>query len=108
MSSEKWILVISELRRFSQMSYKSDIISISGLDEEDKRSIDKAFPEVVCQQDTEDDRFVLKGPSFNAMKVINVLTSRGYSLKWNPLQHNIPLRHGNNDDSPDWATTLEQ
>lgn len=97
--AEKWILVISELRRVSQLSYKSDIITVSGLDEEDKKAIDRAFPEVVCQQDTDDDRFVLKGPLFNAMKVVNILTTqRGFTMKWNPTQHNIPLKPGNHDD----------
>eukprot|EP00094_Tigriopus_californicus_P010565 TCALIF_10193-PA protein Name:"Protein of unknown function" AED:0.00 eAED:0.00 QI:77/1/1/1/0/0.5/2/48/113 len=96
---EKWILIISELRRVSQLSYKSDIITVSGLDEGDKKAIDRAFPDVVCQQDTDDDRFVLKGPLFNAMKVVNILTTqRGFSMKWNPTQHNIPLKPGNHDD----------
>ncbi len=49
--------------------------------------------------DKEDQRFVLKGTSFNPLEIINVLTiQRGYKMEYNPQQHGIPLKQGNLDD----------
>ena len=52
-----------------------------------------------CQLDKEDNRFVLKGPKYNHMDVINVLIQqRNYKIQYNPQQHGIPLKQGNTDD----------
>ena len=73
----------------------------SGLDEDDRRALDSRFRgfDPPCQVDPEDGRFVLKGPKFNPMDVINVLTKdRGYKVQLNPQQHPIPLKSGTTDD----------
>ena len=65
------------------------------------KAIDKSFKEIElhCQLDKEDGRFVLRGPAFNPMIVINALTeARGYKIEYNPQQHHIPLKQGNLDD----------
>ena len=124
--TEMVALVVSEQRRFPQLSYKSDIIFISGesfyqyvvavhskpsikwskmqsqllaisiykflnlgLDEGDRKVLEKHYRgyDPPCQLDPEDDRFVLKGPKFNPITVVNLLSEkRGYSIKGVPQQ----------------------
>merc|ERR1711935_1019647 len=94
-------MVVSEQRRNPQLSYKSDIIFVSGLDEGDKRELEKHYKgnDPPCQIDPEDDRFIMKGPRFNPTTVINVLAKeKGYKLKYPPQQRSIPLKAGSTDD----------
>lgn len=52
-----------------------------------------------CQVDPEDDRFVMKGPKFNPMTILNILAKeRGYKIAFNPQQRSIPLKPGSTDD----------
>jgi len=52
-----------------------------------------------CQVDPEDERFVLKGPRYNPLIVLNLLmTERGYKVAFNPQQRSIPLKPGSTDD----------
>lgn len=61
--------------------------------------------DVTCQLDKEDGRFVLKGPAFNPIEILNVLTEqRGYKIEYNPQQHGIPLKQGNLDDKYEYLT----
>ena len=65
------------------------------------KAIDQKFKNIdsPCQLDSEDGRFVLKGPAFNPMDVLNVLIEkRSYRIEYNPQQHAIPLKQGNLDD----------
>ena len=95
--SQNWVLMVTELRRYPQMSYKSDIVVLSGkfirlrtrfyclvfqcnviisltilfegLDTGDRKALDHKFSDSQCLMDTEDRRFVLKGPQFPPMEV---------------------------------------
>lgn len=114
-------ILVSEQRRNLQLSYKSDIIFVSGretdfrvvitviqmvfpvagLDDGDRKSIERHYrgSDPPCMVDPEDDRFVLKGPKFNPTTVINVLIKdRGYRIAYPPQQHGIPLKQGSTDD----------
>jgi len=89
------------MRRQQTLSYKNEIIVLSGLDEGDMKAVDKQFKSIdaPCQLDKEDGRFVLKGACFNLMQVLNVLTEeRGYKVEYNPQQHAIPPKQSNIDD----------
>ena len=100
--TKNFVFMVAELRRYPQMSYKSDITVLSGLDAGDRKALDQRFRSddyPNCQIDKEDKRFVLKGPAFNMMEVINTLVQeRGYQIEYNPQQHGIPLKAGNVDD----------
>jgi len=96
---QNWVLLVTELRRYPQMSYKSDMVVLSGLDTGDRKALDVHFKKDQCLMDTEDRRFVLKGPQFPPMEVINCLVQeRGYSVQYNPQQHAIPPKQGATDD----------
>ena len=99
--TEVTAMLLSEQRRYPQLSYKSDVIFISGLDEGDRRALEKFYrgSDPPCQLDPEDNPFVLKGPKFNPLTVINILSmERGYKIMYNPQQHGIPLKQGSTDD----------
>jgi len=99
--TENTAMLVSEQRRNPQLSYKSDIIFISGLDEGDCRALEKQYrgQDPPCQLDPEDGRFVMKGPKFNPMVVVNILArERGYKVMYNPQQRSIPLKSGSTDD----------
>lgn len=97
-----YVLMIAEMRRYPQMSYKSDIVVLSGLDSGDRKALDAKFKPTdapPCQFDKEDLRFVLKGPHFAPMEILNCLAQeRGYKVEYNPQQHGIPLKQGATDD----------
>jgi len=97
-----YVLMIAEMRRYPQMSYKSDIVVLSGLDSGDRKALDAKFKPTdapPCQFDKEDLRFVLKGPHFAPMEILNCLAQeRGYKVEYNPQQHAIPLKQGATDD----------
>ena len=72
-----------------------------GLDEGDRRAVEKHFRgnDPPCQLDPEDGRFVLKGPKYNPMVIVNILAEeRGYKILYNPQQRSIPLKQGSTDD----------
>ena len=73
----------------------------TGLDEGDCRALEKQYrgQDPPCQLDPEDGRFVMKGPKFNPMVVVNILArERGYKVMYNPQQRSIPLKSGSTDD----------
>jgi len=101
-NATNYVLMIAEMRRYPQMSYKSDIVVLSGLDSGDRRALDAKFKPTdapPCQYDKEDLRFVMKGPHFAPMEILNCLAQeRGYKIDYNPQQHGIPLKQGATDD----------
>lgn len=101
-NATNYVLMIAEMRRYPQMSYKSDIVVLSGLDSGDRKALDAKFKPTdapPCQFDKEDLRFVLKGPHFAPMEILNCLAQeRGYKVEYNPQQHGIPLKQGATDD----------
>jgi len=96
--------MIAELRRsYAHLnSYKSDIVVISGLDAGDRIALDYKFKKSgapPCQYDKEDRRFVMRGPHFAPMEILNCLAQeRGYKIIYPPQQHGIPLKPGAMDD----------
>ena len=79
------------------------------MDEDDRKVLEKHYRgyDPPCQLDPEDDRFVLRGPKFNPITVINILSEkRGYSIKGVPQQHGIPLKQGSTDDKYYLSFTL--
>ena len=65
------------------------------MDEGDCRALEKQYrgQDPPCQLDPEDGRFVMKGPKFNPMVVVNILAKeRGYKIMYNPQQRSIPLK----------------
>ena len=76
-------------------------MTFSGLDEGDRKILEKHYRgnDPPCQMDQEDDRFVLKGQTYNPLTVINLLSKeRGYKIMYNPGQRSIPLKAGSTDD----------
>ena len=113
--AQSWILVISELHRYQGVSYKSDIIVISGgsssapvlshsycpgLDTGDRQALEQKYSgmEPPCLLDSSDGRFVLKGAGYNPMDVINCLgVRRGYRMQGAPQQRTLPNIHNKDD-----------
>lgn len=85
--------MISELRRYQGVSYKSDITVISGLDPGDRQVLEHKFSgcDPPCLLDSSDGRFVLKGAAYNPMDVMNCLmVRRGYKIQGEPQQRTLP------------------
>jgi len=98
--AQSWILVISELHRYQGVSYKSDIIVISGLDTGDRQALEQKYSgcDPPCLLDSSDGRFVLKGAGYNPMDVINCLMARrGYRMQGAPQQRTLPNIHNKDD-----------
>ena len=92
---------MSQVNKFQRCWILESNILILGLDDGDRKSLDKHYKgnDPPCQMDPEDDRFVLKGPRFNPLVVVNLLIKeRGYKLMYNPQQRSIPLKSGSTDD----------
>jgi len=99
--AENWVMVVSEMHRYQGVSYKSDIIVISGLDPGDRQVLEQKYSgcEPPCLLDTSDGRFVLKGPCYNPLDVMNCLmTRRGYKVQGNPQQRTLPNIHNKDDN----------
>ena len=125
---QNWVLLVTELRRYPQMSYKSDMVVLSGehlfafllldhtqdfnirytfiarckfkmnafstflliipfplisnlgLDTGDRKALDVHFKKDQCLMDTEDRRFVLKGPQFPPMEVSLIFVEGFYPI----------------------------
>jgi len=100
LKSENWVMVVSEQHRYQGVSYKSDIIVISGLDPGDRQVLEYKYSgcDPPCLLDSSDGRFVLKGPCYNPMDVINALmTRRGYKVTGSPQQRTLPNIHNKDD-----------
>lgn len=85
--------MISELRRYQGVSYKSDISVISGLDPGDRQVLEHKFKGIdpPCLLDSSDGRFVLKGAAYNPTEVMNCLAvRRGYRVVGLPQQRTLP------------------
>jgi len=98
--AENWVMVVSEQHRYQGVSYKSDIIVISGLDPGDRQVLEYKYSgcDPPCLLDSSDGRFVLKGPCYNPMDVINALmTRRGYKVQGSPQQRTLPNIHNKDD-----------
>jgi len=98
--AQNWIMIISELRRYQGVCYKSDITVISGLDLGDRQVLEQRFAgcDPPCLLDSSDGRFVLKGPAYNPMDVMNCLTSRrGYKMQTEAQQRTIPNTQNKDD-----------
>jgi len=98
--SQNWIMIISELRRYQGVSYKSDITIISGLDHGDRQVLEHRYIgcDPPCMLDSSDGRFVLKGLIYNPMDVMNCLmTRRGYKMQGCPQQRTLPNIHNKDD-----------
>jgi len=98
--AQNWIMMISELRRYQGVSYKSDITVISGLDPGDRQVLEQRFSgfDPPCLLDSSDGRFVLKGAAYNPMDVMNCLMiRRGYKMQGDPQQRNLPNIHNKDD-----------
>merc|ERR1711892_66988 len=94
------IMMISEQHRYQGVSYKSDIIVISGLDPGDRQVLEQKYSgcDPPCLLDSSDGRFVLKGPSYNPLDVMNCLmTRRGYEVEGPPQQRTLPNIHNKDD-----------
>jgi len=97
---QNWVMVISEQHRYQGVSYKSDIIVISGLDPGDRQVLEQKFAgcDPPCLLDSSDGRFVLKGSSYNPLEVMNCLmTRRTYSVQGLPQQRTLPNIHNKDD-----------
>jgi len=97
---QNWILVISEQHRYQGVSYKSDITVISGLDPGDRSVLEQKYlgSDPPCLLDSSDGRFVLKGPSYNPLEVMNCLmVRRGYQVEGAPQQRTLPNIHNKDD-----------
>merc|ERR1712029_131622 len=100
LGAQNWILIISEQHRYQGVSYKSDIIVISGLDKGDREALEQRYSgcDPPCLLDSSDGRFVLKGASYNPMDVANCLMiRRGYKMMGNPQQRSLPNVHNKDD-----------
>jgi len=98
--AQNWVMMISELHRYQGVSYKSDIIVISGLDPGDRQALETKYKgcDPPCLLDSSDGRFVLKGVSYNPMDVANCLMiRRGYKMMGNPQQRSLPNVHNKDD-----------
>jgi len=97
---KNWVLLITEQHRFQGVSYKSDIIIISGLDPGDRQVLEQKYSgyDPPCLLDSTDGRFVLKGNSYNPIEIINILIARrGYVIEYNPQQRGLPNIHNKDD-----------
>ena len=115
---QNWLMIITEQHRYQGVSYKSDIIVISGLDKGDRKVLQQKYSkhQPPCLLDTSDGRwetlisvntpfytpvcvrFVLKGVNYNPVEVMNVLSSsRGYKLEGEPQQRTLPSIHIKDD-----------
>ena len=116
MAAQNWVMIISEQHRYQGVSYKSDIIVISGdldtghketlqcasvgLDVGDRQALEQQYAgcEPPCLLDSSDGRFVLKGVNYNPLDVMNVLMSRrGYRVEGEPQQRTLPSIHHKDD-----------
>merc|ERR1719391_125283 len=100
MTSQNWLMIISEQHRYQGVSYKSDIIVISGLDTGDRLALEQKYSacDPPCLLDSSDGRFVLKGPCYNPMDVLNCLFARrGYKVQGQPQQRSLPNIHNKDD-----------
>merc|ERR1712013_150940 len=98
--AQNWIMIISELRRYQGVSYKSDITVISGLDPGDRQVLEHKYIgcDPPCLLDSSDGRFVLKGAAYNPMDVMNCLMiRRGYRMQGLPQQRTLPNIHNKDD-----------
>ena len=59
MTAQNWVLIISEQHRYQGVSYKSDIIVISGLDLGDRQALEQKYAgcDPPCLLDSSDGRF---------------------------------------------------
>jgi len=100
MAAQNWIMIISELRRYQGVCYKSDITVLSGLDLGDRQVLEQKYAgcDPPCLLDSSDGRFVLKGPIYNPLDVMNCLMSRrGYRMQSEPQQRTIPNTQNKDD-----------
>jgi len=98
--AQNWVMLISEQHRYQGVSYKSDIIVVSGLDPGDRQVLEQKYNgcDPPCLLDSSDGRFVLKGPCYNPMDVLNCLFSRrGYKVQGAPQQRTLPNIHNKDD-----------
>jgi len=98
--AQNWIMIISELRRYQGVCYKSDITVISGLDLGDRQVLEQRYAgcDPPCLLDSSDGRFVLKGPIYNPLDVMNCLMGRrGYRVQSEPQQRTIPNTQNKDD-----------
>jgi len=101
MISQNWVMIISEQHRYQGVSYKSDIIVISGLDLGDRQALEHKYAaaDPPCLMDSSDGRFVLKGVNYNPLDVMNVLMMRrGYKVEGDPQQRTLPSIHNKDDN----------
>jgi len=99
--AQNWILIISEQHRYQGVSYKSDIIVISGLDQGDRQVLEQKYAgcDPPCLLDSSDGRFVLKGVNYNPLDVMNCLMSRrGYQVEGEPQQRTLPNIHNKDEN----------
>merc|ERR1719500_1231451 len=100
MAAQNWVMIISELRRYQGVCYKSDITVLSGLDLGDRQVLEQKYSgcDPPCLLDSSDGRFVLKGPIYNPMDVMNILMCRrGYRMQGEPQQRTIPNTQNKDD-----------
>jgi len=100
-AAQNWLLIICEQHRYQGVSYKSDIIVISGLDPGDRQVLEQKYSgcDPPCLLDSSDGRFVLKGVSYNPLDVMNCLmTRRGYRVEGDPQQRTLPNIHNKDDN----------
>jgi len=98
--AQNWVMLISEQHRYQGVSYKSDIIVLSGLDIGDRQVLEQKYNgcDPPCLLDSSDGRFVLKGAGYNPMDVLNCLmTRRGYKVQGQPQQRSLPNIHNKDD-----------
>lgn len=98
--AQNWVMMISEQHRYQGVGYKSDIIVLSGLDPGDRQVLEQKYSgyDPPCLLDSSDGRFVLKGPIYNPMDVMNCLMiRRGYTVQGNPQQRSLPNIHNKDD-----------
>jgi len=101
MAAQNWVMIISEQHRYQGVSYKSDIIVISGLDQGDRQALEQRYAgcDPPCLLDSSDGRFVLKGVNYNPLDVMNVLMlRRGYKVEGDPQQRTLPSIHHKDDN----------
>jgi len=99
--AQNWVMLISEQHRYQGVSYKSDIIVLSGLDIGDRQVLEQKYNgcDPPCLLDSSDGRFVLKGAGYNPMDVLNCLmTRRGYKVQGQPQQRSLPNIHNKDDN----------
>lgn len=98
--AQNWVMLVSEQHRYQGVSYKSDVVIISGLDPGDRAMLEQKYKscDPPCLLDTSDGRFVLKGASYNPIEVMNsLIQKRGYKMQFTPQQRTLP-NINNKDD----------